>query len=76
MTETSTPFEAITLSVSDGIANAKDGMVRAVNLGDDLSFNTSHPIVNSDWRGYVDHLKGARKQAGASYSSDVVVVQA
>lgn len=51
----------------------KDGMVRAVNLGDDLSFNTSHPIVNSDWRGYVDHLKGARKQAGASYSSDVVV---
>jgi hypothetical protein len=48
-------------------------MVRAVNLGDDLSFNTSHPIVNSDWRGYVDHLKGARKQAGASYSSDVVV---
>lgn len=51
----------------------KDGLVRSVNLGDDLSFNTSHPIINSDWRGYVDHLKGARKQAGASYSSDMVV---
>ena len=51
----------------------KDGLVRSVNLGDDLSSNTSHPIVNSDWRGFVDHLKGARKQAGASYASDVVV---
>lgn len=51
----------------------KDGMVRAVNLGDDLSFGTSHPVVNSRWREYIDHLKGARKQAGASYPSDVVV---
>lgn len=51
----------------------KDGLVRSINLGDDISFNTSHPIVNSDWRGYVDHLKGARKQAGASFDSDVVV---
>lgn len=51
----------------------KDGMVRAVNLGDDLSFGTSHPIINSEWRVYIDHLKGARKDAGESYSSDVVV---
>lgn len=51
----------------------KDGIARAVNLGDDLSFGTSHPIVNSDWRGYIDHLKGARKQAGQSYESDIVV---
>ena len=52
---------------------SKESAVRPVNLGDDLSFNTSHPIVNSAWRAYVDHLKGARKQAGASFPSDVVV---
>lgn len=51
----------------------KDGMVRAVNLGDELSFGTQHPIVNSVWARYVDHLKGARKNDGASYPSDVVV---
>jgi len=51
----------------------KEGNIRAVNLGDDLSFGTSHPIVNSVWREYVDHLKGDRKDSGASYPTDVTV---
>lgn len=51
----------------------RDGFLRSVNLGDDVSFKTQHPIVNSDWFPYVDHLKGDRKDAGASHQSDIVV---
>ncbi len=51
----------------------KDGFLRVVNLGDEVSFFASHPIVNSDWRQYIDHLKGARKENGASYQSDIVI---
>jgi hypothetical protein len=52
----------------------RDGFLRVKNLGDDLSHNTQHPIVNSEWFAYVDHLKGARKQNGASFESDIVKV--
>lgn len=51
----------------------KDGFARPVNLGDDFSELTAHPIVNSDWFQYVDHLKGNRKQVGQSHDSDFVV---
>lgn len=50
----------------------KSGFIRGINLGDDLSQNTAHPIVNSDWFKFIDHLKGNRKDAGASYPSDIV----
>lgn len=49
----------------------QDGFLRIVNLGDDVSHTTQHPIVNSDWYQYLDHLKGARKESGASYPSDI-----
>jgi hypothetical protein len=51
----------------------RDGFLRHVNLGDDASFFTSHPIVNSPWFQYVDHLKGARKEAGQSFETDFLV---
>lgn len=51
----------------------KDGFVRGINLGDELSHGTAHPIVNSEWFKYIDHLKGARKDAGASFPSDIVI---
>ncbi len=51
----------------------KDGFLRTVNLGDEASFFTQHPIVNSEWRRYVDHLKGARKEAGQSHETDFIV---
>lgn len=58
------------------VAGAKrDGFLRPINLGDDISSGTQHPIVNSDWFQYVDHLKGDRKEAGASYESDVEVLR-
>jgi hypothetical protein len=56
------------------LAGAKqDGFLRPVNLGDEMSAATNHPIVNSEWFQYVDHLKGDRKENGASYESDIQV---
>jgi hypothetical protein len=51
----------------------KDGFLRVVNLGDEVSFFSQHPIVNSEWFQYVDHLKGARKEAGQSFETDFIV---
>jgi hypothetical protein len=50
----------------------QDGFLRVVNLGDEVSHRTQHPIANSEWFAYLDHLKGDRKQTGASYDSDIV----
>jgi hypothetical protein len=49
-----------------------DGFLRVVNLGDEVSHNTHHPIVNSDWYQYVDHLKGNRKESGSSHDDDML----
>jgi len=32
-----------------------------------------HPLINSDWGAYLDHLKGARKDLGRSKLSDLLV---
>jgi hypothetical protein len=32
-----------------------------------------HPLINSDWGAYLDHLKGARKTLGRSKASDLKV---
>jgi len=32
-----------------------------------------HPLINSDWGAYLDHLKGSRKDQGRSRNSDLVV---
>jgi hypothetical protein len=32
-----------------------------------------HPLINSEWGAYLDHLKGARKDVGRSKSSDLLV---
>lgn len=34
-----------------------------------------HPLINSDWGAYLDHLKGDRKQASRSKLSDLKVVR-
>jgi hypothetical protein len=32
-----------------------------------------HPLINSDWGAYLDHLKGKRKTTGRSPASDLLV---
>jgi hypothetical protein len=34
-----------------------------------------HPLINSDWGAYLDHLKGDRKTLGKSKSKDLKVIR-
>jgi len=34
-----------------------------------------HPLINSEWGAYLDHLKGARKKQGRSPQSDLKVTR-
>ena len=34
-----------------------------------------HPLINSEWGAYLDHLKGKRKQAGRSLKKDLIVAR-
>lgn len=34
-----------------------------------------HPLINSEWGAYLDHLKGKRKQAGRSHNKDLIVTR-
>jgi len=38
-----------------------------------LIIGEGHPLINSDWGAYLDHLKGARKDLGRSKRTDLVV---
>jgi hypothetical protein len=32
-----------------------------------------HPLINSEWGAYLDHLKGKRKNTGRSLAKDLLV---
>jgi len=38
-----------------------------------MSAGEGHPLINSDWGAYLDHLKGGRKQLGKSKRDDLKV---
>ena len=42
------------------------------NWGAGLIRGEGHPIINSVWGKYIDHLKGARKQRGKSLAKDLL----
>jgi hypothetical protein len=39
----------------------------------DLIHGEGHPLINSEWGAYLDHLKGKRKHAGRSPAKDLLV---
>ena len=41
--------------------------------GNELILGEGHPLINSAWGAYLDHLKGARKDLGRSKSKDLKV---
>jgi len=47
--------------------------MRELNWSQGLIDGEGHPIINSDWGGYIDHLKGDRKDKGRSRKTDLVV---
>ena len=44
-----------------------------LNWSDGLVTGEGHPLINSEWGAYLDHLKGARKQTGHSKRKDLLV---
>ena len=38
-----------------------------------MSNGEGHPLINSEWGAYLDHLKGSRKDSGRSKLTDLKV---
>jgi hypothetical protein len=47
--------------------------LRELNWTAHLQMGEGHPLINSEWGAYIDHLKGERKGLGRSRSSDLKV---
>jgi hypothetical protein len=43
------------------------------NWAEGLVTGEGHPLINSMWGAYLDHLKGGRKQLGKSKRTDLLV---
>ena len=46
-----------------------------VNWSEGLITGEGHPLINSQWGGFLDHLKGKRKEYGKSLTTDLVVTR-
>jgi hypothetical protein len=49
--------------------------MQELNWSAGLIKGEGHPIINSEWGAYIDHLKGARKDQGRSKPTDLVVTR-
>jgi hypothetical protein len=47
--------------------------LRELDWSSHLVKGEGHPLINSDWGAWLDHLKGKRKTAGRSLSKDLLV---
>jgi hypothetical protein len=50
----------------------RDKRLKFYNLNEGIP-DSMHPFINGPLGGYMDHLKGARKDGGQSYASDLIV---
>jgi len=46
--------------------------INSLDWSADLIVGEGHPLINSTWGAYLDHLKGNRKQKGRSLAKDLV----
>ena len=44
-----------------------------IDWSKDLIKGEGHPLINSAWGAYLDHLKGKRKEYGKSLTTDLIV---
>lgn len=56
-------FEEIRKKVKPSTVNWSAGIIKG----------EGHPLINSEWGAYLDHLKGGRKELGMSKQTDLVV---
>ena len=53
----------------------KLSVLNELNWSQGIITGEGHPLINSAWGAYLDHLKGKRKQAGRSPARDLVVTR-
>jgi hypothetical protein len=49
--------------------------MKELNWSKGLVKGEGHPLINSAWGAYLDHLKGDRKDIGRSKSKDLLVAR-
>lgn len=50
----------------------KSMQCKELNWSQGLIKGEGHPLINSEWGAYLDHLKGARKNQGHSHKKDLI----
>ena len=53
----------------------KHTVLNELDWSSNLITGEGHPLINSEWGAYLDHLKGQRKNTGKSYRKDLVVTR-
>lgn len=51
----------------------KYSSLNELDWSENLITGEGHPLINSDWGKYLDHLKGKRKQTGHSHAKDLII---
>jgi len=46
--------------------------LKQLNWSEGLISGEGHPLINSAWGAWLDHLKGARKSLGRSRAQDLI----
>lgn len=59
--------------VFDAVRTKFRNQIRENNWSKGLIFGEGHPLINSEWGAYLDHLKGDRKTTGKSLSKDLKI---
>jgi hypothetical protein len=59
--------------VFDAVRSKFTGRLKEYNWSQGIVRGEGHPLINSEWGAYLDHLKGDRKVSGRSKSTDLKV---
>ncbi len=61
--------------VFDVVRNKFKGQIKENNWSQGIITGEGHPLINSKWGAYLDHLKGDRKDLGRSKNKDLKIVR-
>ena len=59
--------------VFDAVRNKFQGRLKELNWSAGIITGEGHPLINSEWGAYLDHLKGDRKELGRSKNNDLKI---
>jgi hypothetical protein len=59
--------------VFDVVRNKFHGRLKELNWSAGIISGEGHPLINSEWGAYLDHLKGDRKELGRSKAKDLKI---